>query len=357
MNIALRMIAHNEGNTILTAINSAAPLVSHAFIQINGDMPYQDPTYDAVCSLFGDDNSAISGTITGRPFTSFCVNRNSNYETSFDGVTFDFDFWMDAKDVIECENPQFVFDQLKDATSGMILVKGYDDMITYRRAFTKHNWGFTWKGSAHEYISSPNDTNCVFLEGISLTVTPTGASGTSEQKYHRYVSLLKQDIDPRTLFYLGQSDWLAGNTEGAITWYKARVEMLYQGFDEEAYMSLICLYRLTNEVDWLFKAYEFRPSFGEAVYWLTVHFQSRGLWTSAYPWTKLGLSYQNNEPKGRLLWYSKSYYEYECVKWHFVTCTWLDNAKKERKLLYDRLLSIVPDHEKELVEVEYLKLL
>lgn len=181
--------------------------------------------------------------------------------------------------------------------NGYKIIQGNGNLEYHNTRFVKLNG--TWKstGVTHEYWDGPDlgtlDKDIVYINDV-------GDGGCKDDKFQRDMKLLIKGIEDepengRYHFYLAQTCKDLGKFREAIRLYKRRIEI--GGWDEEVwyahYMIAKCWILLGNiekSEYWALKAYQYRKSRAEPIYFLTNLFRDRSQHYKAYHYYKIGKS-------------------------------------------------------------------
>lgn len=143
--------------------------------------------------------------------------------------------------------------------------------------------------------------------------------GYKADKFERDIKLLTKALEdepnnPRTLFFLGQSNINLKKYEEAIKWYSKRIAVSPNlKDDEEAWYSHYyiakCYYSLNKFVEmeyWGLKAFEVRPTRLEPLFFLIRHFCDKGMLFKAFEYAYKGI--QIEYPKNDIIFVEKDIY-------------------------------------------------
>lgn len=143
--------------------------------------------------------------------------------------------------------------------------------------------------------------------------------GYKADKFERDIALLTKSLEdepnnPRTFFFLGQSNINLGKYDEAIKWYSKRIQISPNiKEDEEGWYSYYyiakCYYNKNNFVEmeyWCLKAFEVRPTRLEPLYLLIRHFCDKGMLFKAFEYAYKGI--QIEYPKNDVIFVEKDIY-------------------------------------------------
>lgn len=275
--ICLLMMVKNEEKRITVSFDSVKDFVDTFIILDTGSTDNTIPIMKEYCK-----NNNITLHLKEEPFVNFEVSRN---------VSLDF-----ADEVIDKNKPKYLIlldcnDELKN---GEILYKfvseykgpchgfhlkqnwwnGSNSDTYYNMRFVKSHNQWRYKGVVHEYMMCPqleknkNDAKDIVMkiEGPTLFQDRTKDDDKSMKRFTRdkellYGEYLKNPVEPRTLFYLGQTCGCLGHIQEAYKYYTLRVKQ--EGFLEEVYhsyyrlgeLSMIMKHPWEESFNWFMKAF------------------------------------------------------------------------------------------------------
>ncbi|MEC7840341.1 MAG: glycosyltransferase [Chlamydiota bacterium] len=294
--VCLNMIVKDEEFTITRCLNSLTHLIDYWVIVDTGS---QDNTKNVITNYFKEKK--IPGELHEKTFVNFEVNRNHAYELAKSKA--DYTLFIDADEYVESEN-DFILPELdKDYYNIIIKHSGSE----YTRKFLVNNTlEWKWTGVLHEYIHANNAFNKATLKGIQQIYTYDGVRSRDQKKYIRDCEVLKKALidepnNSRYMFYLAQSYKDAGDSENALASYQKFLE--FGTWDQEIYWSLLWIAILKDKLNYskddiinsYQKAFFFRPSRTEALYYLSCFYRKINDHNRSYQIGKLANSISPSE--------------------------------------------------------------
>jgi len=328
------MIVKNEKAVICRCLASLKPYITYWVIVDTGS---SDGTQEIIRNFMKE----IPGELHERPWVDFAHNRNEALALAKNKA--DYIFFMDADDVLEV-HPNFQWTNF-DKDFYYVNIK-YAGMEYSRVNFIKSSLNWKWTGVLHEVIESTQAR--IFIPDpvadMAIVVNTDGARSKDPQKYLKDAKVLEKALEKepnstRNQFYLAQSYKDAELYKEAIEAYQKRVDM--GGWDQEVYISLLKiagLRELLKEPDAVVhesykKAYEFRPSRLETLYYLTRFERKRKRFAAGYEAALKGLFHPHSKD---LLFVESSIYDYGLLLEFSVCAYWCEKyleAKLASKLL------------------------
>ena len=280
--IALVMIVKDESHIITEAFESVRGFIDTWCIVDTGST---DGTQDLIRSYFAEAN--IPGTLHEREWVNFAINRSQSLQLARD--TADYSFVLDADDLVVGQ-PDFCG---LNADAYMMRI---GDGFTYWRSqlfSNKREWEY--RGVVHEYAACAEP--CGPIERLDgdyyIDTRRLGARNLIDDKYERDTNVLRAELerdpnDSRTVFYLAQSRFDAGDATEAYDLYSKRTEM--GGWDEEIFYSHLQRARALDRMGagWeqvlsiFLEAWNFRPSRIEPLIEIARHYRSTSEWELAH---------------------------------------------------------------------------
>jgi GR25 family glycosyltransferase involved in LPS biosynthesis/glycosyltransferase involved in cell wall biosynthesis len=252
--ICLVMIVRNEAHIVHEALASALPYVADCVVVDTGST---DGTQDAIrrfCTGHG-----LPTRVFERPWRDFGSNRSEALALAREHSVSDYLWMFDADDVLEGA-PEFA--QLTADAGHLRLGPDieYWRLQVFRRVLP---WRFV--GVLHEYpVCDVEGMRLAYVQGDYRVLSRRlGDRSRDPQKYAQDAALLEAALhtDPdnsRYTFYLGQSQYDAGQFKSALESYQRRVAM--GGWGEEVFYSryrvALCLERLGRSYAEVIAAFE-----------------------------------------------------------------------------------------------------
>ena len=273
--ICLNMIVRNEAHIIHELIASVAAHIDSWVIVDTGST---DGTQDLIRRLMAE--RGIPGELFERPWRNFGSNRTEALELAQGRG--DYTWVMDADDVVAGTI------DFSGLTADGYSVRIRDGAVYWRVQLFRDGVPWRYTGVLHEVAVCDVPHTQKRLEGdYRIESRRLGARNQDPQKYVRDAAILQAEVDrnpndTRSVFYLAQSYFDAGDFANARRWYARRAEM--GGWDEEIYYSL---YRVALAMDrggesWpavqdaFLRAWSFRPIRAEPLYMIARHYRVAG---------------------------------------------------------------------------------
>lgn len=275
--ICLCMIVKDEARVIERCLASVRPLIDTWVISDTGS---SDGTQDLVRTAL----AGIPGELHEDPWVDFGHNRTRTVRRARGRA--DYLLTLDADHVLRQDAP------LPRLTATSYLLR-YDTPGTQHRFKHLMRGDLAWRyeGVTHEYPCT-DDTD-VQQNLDALVIEDHADGGCRTDKFERDARLLRRELErdpanPRTVFYLANTERDLGNTQEAIALYERRAAM--GGWPEEVYCSLFeaGLLKADRGDDWpgamdaFSRAWEARPQRLEACYELASRLRVQGRHHSAH---------------------------------------------------------------------------
>jgi len=305
--IVLNMIVKNEKPVIERCLASTLGLIDHYVIADTGST---DGTQQAILGFF--KKHRISGELHQHKWVNFAHNRNLALQAAYtylDNKTVKgnklqnitdsaYVMFLDADEYFVVENESFKLPNLMDKTFYYVKTK-YSNLYYDRIQFISmrlKDW--KWVSPVHEVVDSPSANTVELLPNVHVHVTSEGNSWTNSNKYREHAAMLEVALaeDPknsRNQFYYAQSWRDCQENEKAIEAYRKRSNM--GGWEEEVYISLYEISRLEQiqgRIPFVFvesylRAYKFRPTRIESIYFLVRYYNRIGNYVYAFNFAKM----------------------------------------------------------------------
>ena len=268
--ICLNMIVKNEAHIVHEALDSVAPHISSWVIVDTGST---DGTQDLIRNYMA--GLGIPGELHERPWVNFGHNRTEAYELAQGHGDYILVLDADDKLVGTPDVSQLSADAYRlRCRSGATTFWG---LQLFRDGLRGH-----CEGVLHEYPVSDEPYVAVHLEGeYYIADRRLGARSQDPQTYARDAELLLAEVernpeDERSVFYLAQSYFDAGDFANARKWYARRAEM--PGFDQETYYAMCRIAESMEQLgepwpvvqDAFLRAWAFRPTRAEPLYYIAL---------------------------------------------------------------------------------------
>lgn len=281
MKICLNMIVKNETKVIRRCLDSVKPIIDYWVIVDTGS---SDGTQEMIKEHLKD----VPGELHERPWVNFAHNRNQALALA--KKKGDYILFIDADEILVFDK-DFAMPHLhKDFYHIMTLFGG----TKYARVqLVKDTLDWKWTGVLHEAVDCADAKTNEILKGVHNHVHTDGARSQDPDKYKKDAKILEDALkdDPnnsRNVFYLAQSYKDGGDLENALKYYEKRIEM--GGWAEEIFYSMTqigFLYRALNKptemvAAALTKAYHYRPSRVEPLYFLAEYYRMKENYIQGY---------------------------------------------------------------------------
>ena len=224
----------------------------------------------------------------------------------------------------------------------------YQGMVSYtddghKQAMLLGRGGWGYVGVTHEFVPSADATEKVEHRNISgITLTHHADGGCRADKFERDYKLLTDELtkDPnnaRNWFYLGRTLRDLGRNEEALVALRKRVDL--GGWDEEVFYAMYMIAKVTNDPRDYEKAWAFRPSRLEPLYWWAKVLTSEGRYQFAYALLfyamALNADYGQSED---VLWVEKDVYDWRIYD-EYAVCLHRIGKHNEALIAYRALLA------------------
>jgi len=332
--ICLNMIVRNEAHIIHELIASVAPHIDSWVIVDTGST---DGTQDLIRRLMAE--RGIPGELFERPWRNFGSNRTEALELAQGRG--DYIWVMDADDVV---TGGIDFSGL---TADGYSVRIRDGAMYWRVQLFRDGVPWRYAGVLHEVAVCDVPHTKQRLEGdYRIESRRLGARNQDPQKYVRDAAILQAEVDrnphdTRSIFYLAQSYFDAGDCANARRWYARRAEM--GGWQEEVYYSL---YRVALAMDrggesWpavqdaFLKAWSHRPTRAEPLYMIARHYRVAGDYRLGHLFAERAALIPL--PADDVLFVPADVYEWRVLDEQAVCGSWI-GRQAEAFAIYERLL-------------------
>ncbi len=269
------MIVRDEEHVVAETLESVGPLVDYWVIVDTGS---QDGTIAAVEAHMR--SAGIPGEIHERPWRDFGSNRTEALELCAGKC--DYIWVIDADDLVVGDL------DLSGLSADSYLLRYGDDPLYWRKQLFREGLRWRYEGVVHEYPACLEPVTEARLEGdYRIESRRLGSRNRDPRKYHHDAALLEEALerdpgDARSVFYLAQSLFDAGETGAALERYTQRAAM--GGWEEERFYSLwrraVCLAALGEPwgaaLDAYLQAWNARPTRAEPLHAIAAHYRACG---------------------------------------------------------------------------------
>lgn len=275
--LCLCMIVKNESLVIERCLASVRPLIDTWVISDTGST---DGTQELIRKVL----DGIPGELVEEEWVDFGHNRTANIRRARGRA--DYLLTLDADHVLRQDAP------LPRLTATSYMLR-YDTPGTQHRFKHLMRGDLEWRyeGVTHEYPCTDAPDTQENLD--ALVVEDHADGGCRAEKFERDARLLRRELDrdpdnPRTVFYLANTERDLGHAGEAVALYERRAAM--GGWPEEVYVSLLesGILRAERTDDWpgamdaFSRAWEARPQRLEACYELASRLRARGRYRTAH---------------------------------------------------------------------------
>ncbi len=275
------MIVRDEAHVVREALDSIAPYIDYWVVVDTGSV---DGTQAMIRSHMKE--LGIAGELHESPWRDFGRNRTEAL-TLCRGHA-DYAWVLDADDLV-IGTPD-----LSNLTSDSYLLHYGQDFRYWRKQLFRDGLRWRYEGVVHEYpVCDDLSTEARLTGDYYVESRRLGSRSADPHKYERDRDLLLDEVernpsDARSVFYLAQSCFDAGDLESALRWYSRRVEM--QGWDEETFCALLrradCLSSLGQPWEIVESAYleawERHPTRAEPLHAIAQHHRKAGNYQLGY---------------------------------------------------------------------------
>jgi tetratricopeptide (TPR) repeat protein len=277
--IILLLMIKNESKIIERCIDNAIDSVDAICILDTGS---RDNTVEICNNKLSSLNKPFK--IGVEPFKNFGYNRTISFklaQTLCQELNWNADLTyalaVDADMVIK-STPEFKDYKLTDA--GYLVTQQNSKLKYYNIRFMRCNYNWNCIGVTHEYWNGIRGGKIPYE---LFYIYDKNDGGCKSDKFERDIRLLTEDLisdpnNPRTHFYLAQSYKDIQKYTEAISYYKKRIAL--GGWNEEIWYSHyqigICYSKMGHNIkmeSWLNRAWKYRPSRAEPLYFLTKYFR------------------------------------------------------------------------------------
>lgn len=330
------MIVKNESRVIERCLASVKPIIDYWIIVDTGST---DGTQETIREFLKD----IPGELHEFPWVDFAHNRNQALALSKGKG--DYLLFIDADEQLVFQEPFTL--PILDKDYYFFSVRQPSGINYCREELVQNNLDWKWVGPIHETLESPQAKSCAILPGvINLSITEDGYRSQDEQKYLKDAAILEEAIkkepqNSRFAFYLALSYGNAKEYDKALKWHEKRVEM--EGSEQEIFYSLLSIAKILDitqaepeKVTAAYtKAYLYRPSRAEPLFYLAHYYIQRKNFVLGYLFSKKGLSIP---PSTDIIFVQHDIYD-TGLAMQFADCSLSIGNYKETLQTYDTLLS------------------
>jgi glycosyltransferase involved in cell wall biosynthesis len=347
--VCLNMIVKNESEVITRCLSSTLPIIDYWIIVDTGST---DGTQKIITDYM--EKNGVPGELHERPWVNFSHNRNEALKLAKGKA--DYSFFIDADEFLTY-SPDFKLPPLdKDCYYGTISFSGtkYD-----RVKFVSNDLDCEYVGALHEVLCPPPHATFGKIEKMTNVVTTEGARSKDPEKFLNDAKILEKAVqeDPlnaRNVYYLAQSYRDAGKNELALQNYEKRIAM--GGWEEEVFVAMLGAasmhealeHKSADIIEAYIRAFRFRTSRVEPLYYLANHYRSKNDFSSGYAVAKIAMSVP---PSNDILFVQQWLYDYGVPLEYSVCAYWTGRFDECQKVSLDLLKkSDLPPAIRKLVE-------
>lgn len=304
--ICLNMIVKNEKDVICRCLESVMPVIDYWVIVDTGST-------DGTQQIIKEYMKKVPGELHERPWKDFAFNRNEALQLAKGKA--DYVLIMDADDSLILPENYVLPDLDLDAYYVNI---DFDGLRYARKQLVNMHIEWHWIGVLHEAITSSEQKTEGILPDVIYKINAGGARSKDPKKFHKDAEVLERAIkeepdNSRYMFYLAQSYKCSEQYEKALEHYKKRAEM--GGWDEEVYCALLQAALLQENLNYpenivlegYYKAYAYRPSRAESLYYLAHYYRKCNNYGAAYCVSRMALA---TPMPSDILFVEKTVYDY-----------------------------------------------
>lgn len=288
--ICLNMIVKNETPVIKRCLDSVKPLIDYWVIVDTGST-------DGTPQMIREHLKDVPGELYERPWVNFEHNRNQALTLA--ASKGDYLLFIDADEYLAYA-PGLKLPLLnKDI---YYMMTSYEGIKYARVQLINNHLGWFWKGILHESIKPKPENDVRSSAGLKdfiVVSTSEGARSQDQKKAEKDAEVLEKALkddptNPRYTFYLARTYRGCGNDLLALKNFEKRVAM--GGFDDEVYDSLLQIAILQEQfltdkdqiVSFYQRAFQFRPSRKEPLYYLAGYLRRQKDFSYAYNIASMG---------------------------------------------------------------------
>ena len=340
MTIGLVMIVKNEEHVIERSLKSALPFVDTWCIVDTGST---DSTMEKIQKIA--DECGVKGELHQRPWVNFGVNRTELLEVSRKKA--EWSLMMDADDILHLTNKPSL-----TQTTDAYTIKIHRGTLVYYRPILFNNarpWKFT--GAVHEYAECPGVVVQTPLSSAWLDARCEGARSKNPKKYQIDAESLEDELtrcpgDTRSMFYAAQSWRDAGVSDKAAFWYLKRSQS--GGWNQEQYVSLLNLIRLTNDIQeklkYAWQALDICPRL-EVAYEILKTAREKNQWTQQVYALGIVANTFSRIPSESYLFVEQLIYDYQFDDEFSIHCYYLKKDEESSRAAFRALKKAPPAHQ------------
>lgn len=346
MKIILCMIVKNESRIIERVINSVSRIIDDFCICDTGST---DNTIEII--------KKYTNNIYNHKWLNFGINRTMSFISCVEtakksgfNLSETYALLLDA-DMELVINVDFNKNNLTETCYSIKQLNGNYNYFNIRLIRLDQDWKCI--GVTHEFwqnyksgVSRNNKNENSFIKLNSLFIKDHGDGGSKSDKFIRDIRLLSRGLidephNSRYMFYLANSYRDNNQSDKAIEMYKKYI--IFPTWDEEKWYSMLQIGILSKDKNkkfkWLLKAFEFRSSRSEPLYYLANYCQKNKLYNQGFMFAKMGNKIPF--PENDILFIEYDVYKYKCL-FEISVCAFYTDFKDEGYKACEDLIKI-PD--------------
>ncbi|MBS0625977.1 MAG: glycosyltransferase [Verrucomicrobia bacterium] len=342
------MIVKNESPVIKRCLDSIKNRIDYWVISDTGST---DGTQALIREILQD----IPGELHENPWVDFAHNRNIALNLAKNKA--DYLLFLDADQVLKIPDGANFPPLTKDCY--YVQVQSDFRYSAHYILLIKSSLNMAWKGVIHEALTSDAKSHAIFSE-IEVNAYSDGNRSRDPDKFKKDAALLEKALeeDPtnqRDLMFLALSYDAAKQPEKALKVYEKRASL--GGWEEEVFYCLLRTAHLQRSLGMapeIFlasyeKAYAYRPSRAETLYWMADYYISIQEFQKAYDLVKKALFIPF--PIKDVIYVEPSIYRYELLL-SYVRCSYQTGRYRETLEALQKLLTIPNLPEMKRLQVE-----
>lgn len=339
----LLMIVKNEAHIIERAFESLKNLFDTYIICDTGST---DNTIDVINNWMALHDK--KGEIIYKDWVSFGFNKSYLWE-HFWNTRKDCEYlvFLDADEVFvkDMNNPlsylteddvDKLYTQLQEKPNiSVFYLNTIYGSLRYRRwQICRNNQLYKWLQPVHEYLVGTISNSSFDIDWIYNLARKEGASSKNPKRYEEdaqmFLDFLKNNPnDARATFYLAQT-YESVCTKKSIEWYKKRIEITNNSWEQERYIACLKAGRLikdeSDKIKYLMMGTSICPERLECYYELVVYFQKKGEHNKAVGFGMMAS--KNRNPNLNDLFIERHIYDYDFDFIFAISCCYTkDNDK------------------------------